>query len=99
MKICIKHNSMIRTIFTKNTLFVHWSVDGDIEAAIYLKIIQHMSQQPALRPNETFLSVSCSQKPERQRFYLTERKPETVCNSDRKLVPKMSSYAASLNVF
>lgn len=44
---------MIRTIFTKNTLFVHWSVDGDIEAAIYLKIIQHMSQQPALRPNET----------------------------------------------
>lgn len=45
---------MIRTIFTKNTLFVHWSVDGDIEAAIYLKIIQHMSQQPALRPNETF---------------------------------------------
>lgn len=49
---------MIRTIFTKNTLFVHWSVDGDIEAAIYLKIIQHMSQQPALRPNETFISVS-----------------------------------------
>lgn len=89
---------MIRTIFTKNTLFVHWSVDGDIEAAIYLKIIQHMSQ-PALRPNETFISVSCSQKPDRQRVYLTERKPETVCNSDRKLVPKMSSNAASLNVF
>lgn len=81
---------MIRTIFTKNTLFVHWSVDGDIEAAIYLKIIQHMSQQPALRPKETFISVSCSQKPERQRFYLTERKPiltENWCQKCLRMLP------------
>lgn len=42
MKICIKYNLMIRIIFIKNTLFVYWLVDGDIEVVIYLKIIQYM---------------------------------------------------------